>query len=103
MDPNMLLEIEGLATQLYAGGTSNEARAEAERQLSVLSSNPDMLENVRQILERSALSFAQHLAATAITKQVTTNWGRFSAQQRMDMRNFVLTYLANKGPSVQVK
>jgi hypothetical protein len=102
MDPNTLLEIENLATQLYAGGTSNEARAEAERQLSVLSTNPDMLEHVRQVLERSALPFAQHLAATAITKQVTSNWGRFSAQQRMDMRNFVLTYLANKGPSVQV-
>lgn len=103
MDANTLAEVESLANQLYGGQTTNEARAEAERQLSVLSTNFEMLEHVRQILERSEVPFAQHLAATSITKQLATNWGRFSAQQRLDMRNFVLTYLANKGPSVQVR
>jgi len=101
MDANTLQEVEALSQQLYGGGTSNEARAEAERQLSVLSTNPEMLDQVRQILEATSQPFTQHLACTSAAKQLTSNWGRFSAQQRLDMRNFTLTFLANKGPSCE--
>lgn len=102
MDAATLQNVEGLCERLYAGATTNEERSEAERQLSVLSTNPDMLGQVKQLLEQSEQPFAQHLACTSISKQLTSNWCRFSAQQRLEMRNFALTYLANKGPSLQV-
>jgi hypothetical protein len=85
----MLQEVEALAAQLYGSATSNEQRAEAERQLSVFSSNPEMLDQARMILEQSQQPYAQHLAATAMSKLLTANWGRFSAQQRIDMRQYV--------------
>ena len=84
-----MAEVEALAAQLYGSETSNAQRAEAERQLSVFSSNPEMLDQARMILETSQLSYAQHLAATSMTKLLTANWGRFSAQQRIDMRQYV--------------
>jgi hypothetical protein len=49
----MLAEVEALAAQLYASTTTNEQRAEAERQLSVFSNDPQMLDQVRMILETS--------------------------------------------------
>ena len=83
-----------LAAQLYGSATSNEQRAEAERQLSVFSNNPEMLDQARMILETSQQSYAQHLAATAMSKLLTANWGRFSDQQRIDMRQYVrLSYM----------
>lgn len=85
----MLQEVEALAAQLYGSATSNEQRAEAERQLSVFSSNPEMLDQARMILETSQQPYAQHLAATAMSKLLTANWARFSGQQRLDMRQYV--------------
>lgn len=98
----MLQEVEVLAAQLYGSATSNEQRAEAERQLSVFSNNPEMLDQARMILETSQQSYAQHLAATAMSKLLTANWGRFSDQQRIDMRQYVrLSYMHahNNGPT----
>jgi len=94
----MLAEVEALAAQVYGSATSNEQRAEAERQLSVFSSNPDMLDQARMILETSQQSYAQHLAATAMSKLLTAHWGRFSAQQRIDMRSYVCYHSSNPGP-----
>mmetsp|Transcript_32988 Transcript_32988/g.77770 ORF Transcript_32988/g.77770 Transcript_32988/m.77770 type:complete len:1072 (+) Transcript_32988:97-3312(+) len=97
----MLQEVEALAAQLYGSSTTNDARAEAERQLSVFSQNPEMLDQAKLVLDGSSQPFAQHVAATAMTKLLTLNWGRFSTQQRVDVRNYVLGYLANHGPSLQ--
>jgi hypothetical protein len=86
---DVLQEVEALAAQLYGNSTTNEARAEAERQLSVFSQNPEMLDQARMILDRSTQPFAQHVAATAMTKLLTLNWGRFTSHQRIDVRNYV--------------
>ena len=85
----MLAEVEALAAQLYGSTTSNAQRAEAERQLSVFNSDPQMLDQARMILETSQQAYAQHLAASAMSKLLTANWGRFSAQQRVDMHQYV--------------
>ncbi len=85
----MLAEVEALAAQLYGSTTTNAQRAEAERQLSVFNSDPQMLDQARMILETSQQPYAQHLAASAMSKLLTANWGRFSAQQRVDMRQYV--------------
>ena len=85
----MIAEVEALAAQLYGGTTSNAQRAEAERQLSLFSSNPEMLDQARMVLENSQQPYAQHMAATSMSKLLTANWSRFSAQQRIDMRQYV--------------
>eukprot|EP00960_Hanusia_phi_P015027 444712-Hanusia_phi.AAC.2 len=89
-----------------------EQRADAERKLSVLSSNPEMLDQgdhcsldlsaalcastVREIVI-AVLTTTQHFAAISMSKLLTIHWGRFSSQQKTD----VFTFLANKGPSLQ--
>uniref|UniRef100_A0A7S4KJ54 Importin N-terminal domain-containing protein n=1 Tax=Guillardia theta TaxID=55529 RepID=A0A7S4KJ54_GUITH len=97
----MIPEVELLAEQLYGNSSSNEQRADAERKLSVLSSNPEMLDQARMILETSQQPYAQHFAATSMSKLLTIHWGRFSSQQKTDIRSYVFSFLANKGPSLQ--
>eukprot|EP00961_Rhodomonas_salina_P153867 2072476-Rhodomonas_salina.1 len=48
-----------------------------------------MLDQAKLVLDGSSQPFAQHVAATAMTKLLTLNWGRFSTQQRVDVRNYV--------------
>ncbi len=49
----MLQSVETLTQQLYSSETSNAARTEAERQLSVFGTNPETIDQSRFILERS--------------------------------------------------
>ena len=97
----MLRTVESLTEQLYSSDTANAMRSEAERQLSVFGTNPEMIDQSRFILERSQSPYAQHLAATSLTKIFTAHWGRFSNQQRLEIRNNVLSFLASQGPSLQ--
>jgi exportin-7 len=100
-DMEMLQSVESLAQQLYGSDTSNAARTEAERQLSVFGTNPETIDQSRFILERSQSPYAQHLAATSLIKIFTAHWGRFTNQQRLEIRNNVLSFLASHGPSLQ--
>mmetsp|Transcript_32224 Transcript_32224/g.76547 ORF Transcript_32224/g.76547 Transcript_32224/m.76547 type:complete len:1079 (+) Transcript_32224:189-3425(+) len=97
-----LAQVEALATALYDSTTTNDQRSEAERQLSVFSTDPAMLDTSRMILDQSNQPYALHLAASSLQKLMTSHWGRFSTQQRSDLRNHLLTLLAQKGPSMQV-
>ena len=97
-----MAQVEALATALYESSTTNDQRSEAERQLSVFSTDPTMLEQSRMILDQSNQPYALHLAASSLQKLMTSHWGRFSTQQRSDLRNHLLTLLAQKGPSMQV-
>jgi len=97
-----LQQVETLAADLYNSATTNEQRAEVERQLSVFSTDPAMLEQSRMILDQSSQPFALHLAASSLQKLMTGHWGRFTAQQRSDLRSHVLNLLAQRGPQLQV-
>ena len=38
------------------------------------------------------------MATNSLTELITTHWNNFTVPQRIDIRNYVLAYLANKGP-----
>lgn len=44
--------------------------------------------------------YALFVAATALTKIAQQFWNSFTPTQRVELRNYVLSYLANKGPNV---
>ena len=55
------------------------------------------------MLDHSKLAYAQLVAANALKKLLMQSWNHLSVQQRIDLRNYVLTYLANNGPDCQVR
>ncbi|XP_054917475.1 exportin-7-B isoform X1 [Dermacentor andersoni] len=89
-----LARVEALCQQLYEGGDAAE-RVQAESQLSEFccGSSPDCLQRCRLLLDRSQSSYAQLLAATTLSKLVSKSPGSLSLQQRLEMRNYILSYL----------
>lgn len=47
------------------------------------------------------MSYAQKFAAWVLTKLVTSYWAQIGKEERVQLRNYVLNYLANKGPSLE--
>ncbi|XP_055588183.1 exportin-7 isoform X1 [Uranotaenia lowii] len=92
-------QLELLCKQFYESQDS-QARAEAEKALYLFQEDPDALSKCQQLLERSNSSYSQLLAATTLTKLVSKNIQALSLQQRVDIRNYVLNYLATH-PSLQ--
>lgn len=45
--------------------------------------------------------YAQKFAAWCITKLVTTFWNQIGVEERIQLRNYVLNYLASKGPQLE--
>jgi exportin-7 len=41
------------------------------------------------------------VASNSLTELITTHWNNFTIAQRIDIRNYVLGYLANNGPTLQ--
>ncbi|EEC05625.1 Exportin-7-A, putative, partial [Ixodes scapularis] len=89
-----LARVEALCQRLYEGVDTSE-RAQAESQLSEFccGSSPDCLQRCRLLLDRSQSSYAQLLAATTLSKLVSKSPGSLSLQQRLEMRNYILSYL----------
>lgn len=92
-DEQEMVQLELLCKRLYEATDSNQ-RAEAEKALVNFSSSPDCLTKCQLLLERGDSSYAQLLAATTLTKLVARNPNTLTVQQRLDIRNYILTYLA---------
>ncbi|XP_033327683.2 ran-binding protein 16 isoform X1 [Megalopta genalis] len=87
-------QLELLCKQLYESQDSTH-RAEAEKALVAFQNAPDTLAKCQLLLARGDSAYAQLLAATTLTKLVSRSGG-LSLQQRLDIRNYVLNYLATQ-------
>ncbi|KAI0562710.1 Importin-beta [Gracilaria domingensis] len=98
--PNDLAGVERMCEQLY---TAQDAtiRQQAESALLSLASNPRHLSQCTMILENSAAPYAQKFAAWTLTKLITSYWSQIGVQERVELRNYVLNYMANKGPQLE--
>ncbi|KAJ8316811.1 hypothetical protein KUTeg_004715 [Tegillarca granosa] len=90
-----LLQLESLCKQLYETADSN-LRSEAEKTLVSFANSPDCLSKCQLLLERGNSPYAQLLAATTLTKLVTRPNITLRLEQRIDIRNYVLNYLATR-------
>jgi exportin-7 len=101
--PIILQEIdrlELLCKQLYES-QDNAQRNEAEKALFLFQDDPDALAKCQLLLDRGNSSYSQLLAATTLTKLISRNvQGGLNLQQRVDIRNYVLNYLATR-PNLQ--
>ncbi len=100
MDQSQLQQVEKLCTALYQG-RSNEERAEAQQQLLTLQSTADFIPQCQFILDNSRQPYAQLVAASSLEALVTQFWNNFTVQQKLDLRNYVLGYLATHAANLQ--
>ncbi|XP_075733284.1 ran-binding protein 16 isoform X7 [Rhipicephalus microplus] len=93
-DEQELARVEALCQQIYQGADAAE-RVQAENQLAEFccGTSPDCLQRCRLLLDRSQNSYVQLLAATTLNKLVSKHPGSLSLQQRLEMRNYILSYL----------
>uniref|UniRef100_A0A2M4A7B9 Putative nuclear transport receptor ranbp16 importin beta superfamily n=1 Tax=Anopheles triannulatus TaxID=58253 RepID=A0A2M4A7B9_9DIPT len=92
-------QLEVLCKQFYESQDA-QLRAEAEKALYLFQEDSDALSKCQILLDRSDSSYSQLLATTTLTKLVTKNIQVLRIQQRVDIRNYVLTYLATR-PNLQ--
>lgn len=106
MDAAQLAQVEALCEALYTGvpaklETGEVTRQEAQQRLLSLQSSADYIPQCQYILDNSTSQYARLVASNSLIELITTNWNSFTVPQRIDIRNYVLGYLANKGPQLQ--
>ncbi|XP_015191749.1 PREDICTED: exportin-7 isoform X2 [Polistes dominula] len=94
-DEQEVRQLELLCKQLYESQDSAH-RAEAEKALVAFQNAPDTLTKCQLLLDRGDSAYAQLLAATTLTKLISRSAQGLSLQQRLDIRNYVLNYLATQ-------
>jgi len=107
MEPAQLAQVEALCETLYTGvptsGENGEQidRTEAQKRLMSLQQSADFIPQCQYILEKTQSQYARLVATNTLTELITTHWNSFTVPQRIDIRNYVLTYLANNGPQLE--
>ncbi|XP_078152438.1 ARM repeat superfamily protein isoform X2 [Carex rostrata] len=93
-----LAQLEVLCQRLYTSQDSVE-RAHAESALKCFSENSDYIAQCQYILDNASTPYALMLASSSLLKQVAGQ--TLSLQLRLDIRNYVVNYLATRGSELQ--
>ncbi|XP_062227825.1 uncharacterized protein LOC133926086 isoform X3 [Phragmites australis] len=93
-----LAQLEVLCEKLYNSRDSAE-RAHAESTLKCFSENSEYISQCQYILDNASTPYALMLASSSLLKQVSDR--SLSLQLRLDIRNYVINYLAARGPKLQ--
>lgn len=99
--PADLARIERLCNQLYAAHDPASRSAAESVLIPFSNSSTQCLATCTWILDNSSSGYAQKFAAWTLTKVVTTHWSQISQDERVQLRNYVLNYLANKGVGLE--
>ncbi|EPS69108.1 hypothetical protein M569_05657, partial [Genlisea aurea] len=93
-----LAQLEVLCERLYNSQDTAE-RTHAENTLKCFSTNIDYISQCQYILDNALTPYALMLASSSLLKQVTDH--SLSLQLRLDIRGYLINYLANRGPELQ--
>ncbi|KAJ7976521.1 putative Exportin-7 [Quillaja saponaria] len=93
-----LEQLEVLCERLYNSQDSVE-RARAENTLKCFSSNSNYISQCQYILDNASTPYALMLASSSLMKQVTDR--SLPLQLRLDIRNYLVSYLASRGPDLE--
>jgi len=93
-----LAQLEVLCEKLYNSRDSAE-RAHAESTLKCFSENSEYISQCQYILDNASTPYALMLASSSLLKQVSDR--SLSLQLRLDIRSYVINYLAGRGPKLQ--
>ncbi|EOA19851.1 hypothetical protein CARUB_v10000101mg [Capsella rubella] len=93
-----LAQLEAMCERLYNSQDSAE-RAHAENSLRCFSVNTDYISQCQYILDNSSKPYSLMLASSSLLKQVTDHTLPLSL--RLDIRAYIVNYLATRGPKMQ--
>ncbi|KAG7298385.1 Exportin-7-B [Plutella xylostella] len=94
-DEQEVQQIELLCRQLYES-QDPVVREQAEKAVVAFQESPDTLSKCQALLERGKSSYSQLLATTTLSKLISRSTTSLSVQQRLDIRNYILNYLATR-------
>ena len=97
---NATQHIENLCDKVFGNGTPQEKQI-AQAELNKLQTSTDNIPICQQVLANSQNPYALVAASQALTSLITTHWNNFTAEQRIQIRNYILDYLAQRGPSLK--
>uniref|UniRef100_A0A1J3IBY1 Exportin-7-A n=1 Tax=Noccaea caerulescens TaxID=107243 RepID=A0A1J3IBY1_NOCCA len=93
-----LAQLEALCERLYNSSDSAE-RAHAENSLRCFSVNTEYISQCQYILDNSSKPYSLMLASSSLLKQVTDH--TLPLNLRLDIRAYIVNYLATRGPKMQ--
>ncbi|KAK4771663.1 hypothetical protein SAY87_032195 [Trapa incisa] len=93
-----LAQLEALCERLYNSQNSAE-RAHVENTLKCFSANTEYISQCQYILDNALNPYALMLASSSLLKQVTEH--TLALQLRLHIRNYLINYLATRGPKLQ--
>ncbi|KAF2537504.1 hypothetical protein F2Q68_00023235 [Brassica cretica] len=93
-----LAQLEALCERLYNSQDTAE-RAHAENSLRCFSVNKDYIPQCQYILDNSSQPYSLMLASSSLLKQVTDH--SLPLNLRLDIRAYIVNYLATRGPEMQ--
>lgn len=92
--------VENLCQVLYVNPPS-DATGPAEEELVSLSASSEYIPMWQQVLEKSKMGYAVFCGANALAKLMTDHWTDFNEEEKMDIRGYILNYLANRGVELE--
>lgn len=107
MNAEQLRQVEALCEALYTGSPAKletgetVTRQEAQQRLLSLQTDAKYIPQCQYILDNSQSQYARLVASNSLTELITVHWNNFTVPQRIEIRNYVLGYLANQGPQLQ--
>eukprot|EP01119_Soliformovum_irregulare_P014862 TRINITY_DN4101_c0_g1_i2.p1 TRINITY_DN4101_c0_g1~~TRINITY_DN4101_c0_g1_i2.p1 ORF type:complete len:1062 (+),score=299.67 TRINITY_DN4101_c0_g1_i2:98-3283(+) len=100
MDQSQLAQFENLLERFHSPNTSSEEKTKINETLVSLSSSVEYLPQCKFILDNSGSPFAQQIAASSVLKLMTQRWNDFTLNNRLEIRNHMLAFLAERGPNL---
>lgn len=95
-----LARIEAMCRTLYEGG-SPDARAEAQQQILRMQASADFIPQCQFVLDNSTQPYAHMVASTSLESLITQFWNNFTPDQKLEIRTYVLNYLASNAQTLQ--
>ena len=74
--------------------------AAAKSHVDAMSKSADQIPTCQHLLDHSSSPYALLLASTVLRTLLTSHWNNFDAAQQLAVRDYLLQYLAERGPSL---
>lgn len=94
-----LLQLEVFADKLF-GSASPQERDEAQKALVGFSSQVEFIQECKFLLDNSRNNMALLLASSSMLKLLTSFWNSITSEQAMEMKNYIIRYLAVNGQNL---
>lgn len=94
-------EFEAMAAGMYDNNVPNDIRTRSIQQFTQFSQQYESIDHCRLVLNNSQSPFALVAASSTIKELIPRYWNKFSADDTIEIRNYLLNYLHSNYMQVQ--